>query len=286
MTVTTPNILVFDSGLGGLTIAREIHNLLPHARLTYFGDTAYFPYGSKRAHDLIARVKAQIDWLERHIDTDLIVIACNTASTLVLPELRRQTDTPVVGVVPAIKPAAAHSDTGVIGLLATPGTVQRNYTASLIEEHAGHCEVISVGSTNLVVLAEQKLRGHPPRRAALRAILSPFLEHSRHQQLDTMVLACTHFPLLAEELADAYGYPIHWVDSGTAIAARVAYLLENAPPASKHACNQPRARRPTRNQALFSDPPAEMSALGPWLAELHMSADPVARGIGPSPTGN
>ena len=168
-------------------------------------------------------------------------------------------------------------------MLATPGTVQRDYTACLIEEHAGHCEVISVGSTELVVLAEQKLRGQPPNRTALRAILSPFLQHARHEQLDTMVLACTHFPLLAEELADAYGSSIHWVDSGTAIAARVAYLLEIDPLAGEPA-NQG-AIRPTGNRALFSEPPAEMSALGPWLAKLEMSADPVPRGIDPAPSG-
>ena len=274
-TITPPRILVFDSGLGGLSVAREVHHLLPQVQLIYFGDTAFFPYGSKPEEVLIERVLAQISRLELTTSPDLIVLACNTASTLVLPQLRAQTATPVVGVVPAIKPAAAHSQSGVIGLLATPGTVQRDYTASLIAEHAGHCRVVAVGSTELVLLAEGKLRGRPPSRRALSAILQPFLEHPKHSELDTMVLACTHFPLLTDELAEAYGRPVRWVDSGAAIAQRVASLLPNnvalaAASAMDSSATHPAQRRITGNQALFSHPPQEVKALRTWLSALDM----------------
>jgi glutamate racemase len=266
MYTSPPKILIFDSGLGGLSVTREIHRLVPQAQLVYYGDTAFFPYGSKPEDQLVERVLRQIAWLEQQLHPELIVIACNTASTLVLPALRSQTATPVVGVVPAIKPAAAHSDTGVIGLLATPGTVQRDYTTSLIEQHAGDCEVIAVGSTELVLLAEGKLRGRPPSKRSLKTILEPFLRHPRHDELDTLVLACTHFPLLREELAEAYGTPVHWVDSGLAIAQRVAFLLADsiARAGPQHAA---------QHSALFSEPPAEMDALQPWLAALQMRAN-------------
>ena len=253
-------ILVFDSGLGGLTVAREILALTPQYPLLYYGDTACFPYGTKPAEQVIARVLERIDMLEQRYRPALIVIACNTASTVVLPALRAQTRTPVVGVVPAVKPAAAMTDSGVIGLLATPGTVLRDYTRQLIEQFAGHCEVVSVGSNELVLLAEGKLLGRPVTTPQLLPILERFAHHPRHDDIDTIVLACTHFPLLRQELAAAYDRPVLWLDSGRAIAQRVRSLLGDVDPRGLAAARG--------HRALFSARLPTLDQLRPYLAAM------------------
>ena len=155
-TAPSPRILVFDSGVGGLSIVHEIQKKLPFAPLVYASDNAFFPYGTKGEAELIARVDKVLRKIIAAHPIDIIVIACNTASTLTLPHLRNSFTQPVVGVVPAIKPAAAQSKSQVIGLLATPATVARPYTQALIREHAPNAKVISVGSSELVQLAEHK----------------------------------------------------------------------------------------------------------------------------------
>lgn len=228
----TSRVLLFDSGLGGLSVAREIQALLPGVELVYFADNAFFPYGSRDANTLLRRVRELMARLEQLYQPDLIVLACNTASTLVLAELRHHTATPIVGVVPAVKPAAETTNSGVIGLLATPGTVLRDYTAELIREFAGHCEVISVGSSKLAAMAEGKMLGEAVAIDELAEILAPFRRHPRAGELDTIVLACTHFPLLQPELQQAFDRDIRWLDSGAAIARRVQFLLGDTPAAS------------------------------------------------------
>ena len=215
-------ILVFDSGLGGLSILHAVQKALPECHYIYASDNQAFPYGTKTEQFLIQRVQTVLTALISAHAPDLLVIACNTASTLVLPHIRRCFTLPVVGVVPAIKPAAKQTETGVIGLLGTPGTVNRGYTDQLIHDFAHDCDVIRVGSSELVVLAEQSLYGKPPPKEALCHILQPFIENT---QLDTIVLACTHFPLLKPHLVANTPRPIMWLDSGQAIARRVANLL-------------------------------------------------------------
>jgi glutamate racemase len=214
-------ILVFDSGVGGLTILEAIADALPSAPLVYACDNAAFPYGPKPEDELVDRVHAVLDALVRDFAPRLLVVACNTASTVALPRLRNHYTLPIVGVVPAIKPAAKLSKNRVIGLLATPGTVRRPYTDQLIAEFAPDCTVVRVGSSDLVLAAEDKLRGKPIDPASLRALLAPILEAGA----DTVVLGCTHFPLLRAELDVAAGRPLTWVDSGEAIARRVRELL-------------------------------------------------------------
>jgi len=216
-------VLVFDSGVGGLSILNEIRTHIPGCELVYACDNAAFPYGTKGEAELVQRVDAVLKALIARIDPDIVVVACNTASTVALPHIRNHFRKPVVGVVPAIKPAAQLSQSRVIGLLATPGTVSRPYTQKLIDEFAADCTIIRVGSSELVQLAEQKLRGLDPAPETLRAILAPIFANPL---TDTLVLACTHFPLLQNELEAAAPRPIHWVDSGAAIARRVKSLLE------------------------------------------------------------
>ena len=216
-------ILVFDSGVGGLSILQALQDALPACQYIYASDNQAFPYGTKSADFLSRRVQAVLQALIKKTQPDLIVIACNTASTLVLSQIRCHFRIPIVGVVPAIKPAAEQSKTGVIGLLGTPGTVTRTYTKDLIDQFAGHCEVVSVGSSALVEFAEATLRNIPLPPERLCAILKPFFEHT---ELDTIVLACTHFPLIKKQLIAAAPRNIDWVDSGDAIARRVTTLLQ------------------------------------------------------------
>lgn len=218
-------LLIFDSGVGGLSIFNAVRARLPALAIDYVSDNAAFPYGTKTEADLVQRVALVLHALEDKLAPDLIVVACNTASTVALPKIRDTLQTDVVGVVPAIKPAAECSRSKVIGLLATPGTVARAYTKQLIDKFAAHCEVIAVGSSELVELAEAKLYGDLPSAQRIASILAPFSEHPLADKLDTMILGCTHFPLLLDELQEGAFKPLQWIDSGAAIAARVESLL-------------------------------------------------------------
>jgi glutamate racemase len=220
---STARILVFDSGVGGLSILQEIRQQYPACSFFYASDNAAFPYGTKTEEELVERVDAVLHQLQQTTQADIIVIACNTASTVALPRIRERFSQPVIGVVPAIKPAAALSHSKTIGLLATPGTVKREYTQQLINEFAADCKIISIGSSELVHLAEERLRGEIITQEQLQPIIQPFIDNSA---IDTVVLACTHFPLLKEELQIALPNITHWVDSGAAIARRVGYWLQ------------------------------------------------------------
>lgn len=202
---------------------------MPDLPLTYACDNAAFPYGLKSDAWLKQRVTRVISSLISEIQPCLLVVACNTASTVALPELRQLCSIPVVGVVPAIKPAALMTRSGHLALLATQGTISRPYTQQLIDEFAADCEVLKIGSNQLVQLAEKHLAGGEVADAQLLEILQPLLAEPR---LDTVVLGCTHFPLLQSQLArvaEAAGAPHwQWIDSGAAIARRVLHLLQDA----------------------------------------------------------
>jgi len=217
-----PRVLVFDSGVGGLSIADAIKQQYPNIDITYCSDNAAFPYGTKSESTLISRTETVLRHIQNQVHANIIVIACNTASTVALPRLRASFKEPVIGVVPAIKPAAALSKSKVIGLLATPGTVSRAYTKDLVNEFANDCRVVSVGSAQLVAFAEDKLKGNAINLTAVKHSVQKF---SLDTTIDTIVLACTHFPLLLEELKLVLPTIKHWVDSGDAIARRVGYWL-------------------------------------------------------------
>ncbi|MDX1693448.1 MAG: glutamate racemase [Ketobacteraceae bacterium] len=219
-------ILIFDSGIGGLSINDEIKQLVPDTAVTYVADNRIYPYGTLSEQALIERIARLFPRLIERFQPEAIVIACNSASTLVLDHLRELTRIPVIGVVPAIKPAAQYSQSRVIGLLATPGTVRRAYTDRLIQDFASHCRVIRVGSHELVDQAENKLRGLAVDRAAIRRVIAPFLEEPA---LDTIVLGCTHFPFLRQELNQLLGDRVTLIDSGQAIARRTDYILKTLP---------------------------------------------------------
>jgi len=224
--MSRPKILVFDSGLGGLTVYREIAKLRPSADHVYCADDAGFPYGSWSEPELVERVVAVMAKLIDDHRPDMIVIACNTASTLVLPALRaRWPDIPFVGTVPAIKPAAERSRSHRISVLATPGTVARDYTQNLISQFAGHCAVTLVGSKNLARLAEAQMHGETIADDAVLAEIAPCFIEKDGARTDAIVLACTHYPLLVETFRRLAPWPVDWIDPAPAIARRADHLL-------------------------------------------------------------
>lgn len=216
-------IVIFDSGVGGLSVYQEIKQVLPNAPVVYCSDTQGFPYGPKPESEVIERTSLCLGLLAERYEPSLAVIACNTASTISLPRVREELGFPVVGVVPAIKTASEYSKRRCIGLLATPGTIARSYTDQLIQDFAGDCHVIRVGSSELVQMAEAFLRGEKISGEVLKDILAPF--YTDEQTPDAIVLGCTHFPLLTEALQQASPNDINWIDSGPAIARRVMSLL-------------------------------------------------------------
>ena len=220
-------ILIFDSGVGGLSVLREIRMLMPYAPIVYAADSAGYPYGTKSAEQIAARVPALLGRLAERHDPRLIVIACNTASTIALDAVRAALDLPIVGTVPAIKPAALHSKSRAIGVLGTDATIVQPYVDRLAAEFAADCVVIRHGSAELVDLAEAKLRGETPEPAAFARILAGLLDRPGGDRVDTIVLACTHFPLVADELAAAAPRPLTFVDGNAGIARRTAWLLRH-----------------------------------------------------------
>lgn len=224
-----PVILVFDSGLGGLTVFREIAAARPDADFVYAADDAAFPYGRLSERDLSERVAAVMAELIARYTPDLVVIACNTVSTLVLAELRQRFSVPFVGTVPAIKPACAASKSRLVSVLGTEGTVKREYTHALIREFGQDCAVTLVGAKALAVLAEADLRGEPVADAAIEAEIAPCFVETGGVRTDTVVLACTHYPLLLSRLRALAPWPVAFVDPAPAIARRVTGLLGPTP---------------------------------------------------------
>ncbi len=220
----TKPLLIFDSGVGGLSVLAPIRQRLPGAPIVYVADNAGYPYGIKDPKVIEARVPALLGRLVERFDPELVVIACNTASTIALDAVRSALDMPIVGTVPAIKPAAEQSQNRVIGVLGTQATVRQPYVDRLSAEFAADCLILRHGSADLVDLAEAKLRGERTDPAAYRAILAGLLDQPGGDRMDTVVLACTHFPLVEEELAAAAPRPLRFVHGSDGIARRTAWL--------------------------------------------------------------
>lgn len=238
-----PTILLYDSGMGGLTIYDAIRQTLPDAHYLYCFDNANFPYSEKSEALLIEQAVQIVQKVAKMYPLDLVVVACNTASTVVLPALRARFSFPIVGTVPAIKPAAAQSQTKAIGLLATKGTVARPYVDELIAKYAADCVVEKIGSTALVEIVEEKQRTGQTDMFRLQQEIAAW---QAHPKLDTVILGCTHFPLIKLELQQLLPNVKWFIDSGNGIANRVNTLLAHAPIAPKSA--------PLTNQAFCTAP--------------------------------
>lgn len=255
---SAPTILIFDSGLGGLTVHREIAVARPDAHLIYAADDAAFPYGPLEESRLIPRVTAVIGALIESYRPDLAVIACNTASTLVLPELRARFALPFVGTVPAIKPACAASASKRVSVLGTEATVNREYTRALIQQFANDVDVTLVGSARLARFAEAELRGMPVEDEAIAEEIAGCFIDTGGRRTDTVVLACTHYPLLRHRFERAQPWPVTYLDPAPAIARRVSQLLGPAvaaagsPRTAQMVTTLGQAPSPELEKALFS----------------------------------
>jgi glutamate racemase len=246
-------ILFFDSGVGGLSVLTPTRDLLPNAAIVYVADNGGFPYGTRTEGEIAARVPALLGRLVERYHPRLVVIACNTASTIALAAVRAALDLPIVGTVPAIKPAAAFSQNRVIGVLGTDATVRQPYVDRLSAEFAADCTVLRHGSARLVELAEMKLRGDRVNPAEYRAALDGLLEQPGGDRMDVVVLACTHFPLVEEELRVAAPRPLRFVHGGEGIARRIVSLTQG----------QPWPARPRPGIAVFTS----QTEIPPALAE-------------------
>jgi glutamate racemase len=226
VTEPTAPILLFDSGVGGLTVLAEVRKLVPEAPIIYAADIAGLPYGAKTEAEVAARVCGLLGRMAERWQPRLICIACNTASTIALAMVRDVLETPIVGTVPAIKPAAALTKSGVIGVLGTQATIRQTYVDRLEAEFAHGKTLIRHGANGLVALAEAKLRGDPVPAEAVVSEISGLLAHPHAEDLDTVVLACTHFPLLLPELARVFGPHFRFVDGADGIARRIVGLTQ------------------------------------------------------------
>jgi glutamate racemase len=251
-------ILVFDSGLGGLTVFREVAKARPDAHYVYVADDAFFPYGSHGEAELVARVGSLMGELIETQRPDLIVIACNTASTLVLPHLRKQFGVPFVGTVPAIKPACAASRSKRVAVLGTEATVSREYTRALIRDFANGTNVVLVGSARLASFAEDELRGLPVADDLIAHEIAPCFVDGDGRRTDTVVLACTHYPLLLDRFERLSRWPVAFVDPAPAIARRVVDLLGSATSAEP----------PSPARMVFTSGRPPSTALGVALARF------------------
>ena len=255
-------ILLLDTGVGGLSILGPVRKLLPNAPIAYALDQAGYPYGQKPESELTARVPALLGRLAEQVDARLAVIACNTASVIALEPIRSALAIPIVGTVPAIKPAAAMSESRTIGVLGTASTVRQPYVDNLSREFASDCRIIRHGTHDLVELVERKMRGEATRPNDFATVLDELFSQPGGERIDTVVLACTHFPLVEEELAAASPRPVTFVHGGDGIARRAAHLTEG----------QPWPAAPAPGTAIFISDGSDLQPLCPRLREYGIDA--------------
>lgn len=221
--------LVFDSGVGGLTIADELRRAAPEWVVDYAADSGFFPYGVKTDDELRERLPRLCATLVGVAKPDVLVIACNTASTLSLSDIREAVSVPVVGTVPAIKPAAEQTKTGVIGILATPGTVRRAYLDDLERQFAHGVTVIRRGTAGLVDMAERAVRGQGIDQEQVTYAVKPMFDPPHGAEIDIVVLACTHFPLIRDAIANACPPNVRLIDTGEAVARQAMRVAPQIP---------------------------------------------------------
>jgi len=224
------SILIFDSGIGGLTVLREARVVMPARRFIYVADDAGFPYGDWEEEVLRKHLVAVFGKLLEVHRPQIAVIACNTASTLAIDALRKAfPGQKFVGTVPAIKPAAERTRSGLVSVLATPGTVKRQYTRDLIQQYGSKCHVRLVGSSRLAQLAETYMREGHVDEAEVRAEIEPCFIEKKGRRTDIVVLACTHYPFLVNRMRKMAPWPVDWIDTSEAIARRALSLVVNRP---------------------------------------------------------
>ena len=266
MTQSSP-ILLFDSGVGGLTVYDALRELLPDAPVIFAADYAGLPYGKKTEAQVSARVAGLLGRMTERFRPRLVCIACNTASTIALGNVRDVLEVPVVGTVPAIKPAAESTQSGVIGLLGTAGTIRQAYVDDLERKFASGKTLLRHAAPDLVDEAEKKLRGETVDRAVLKAALEGLEAGEKGLWIDRVILGCTHFPLLADELHDVATMELGWspdtrfLDGAAGIARRIVHLLDG--------------------QSFAAEGPNRFITTGPLDQTKALEAALASRGFGP-----
>ena len=248
-------ILLFDSGVGGLSVLAEVRKILPDAPVIYAADNGGLPYGPKSEAEVAARVCGLLGRMSERYRPRLICIACNTASTIALAMVRDVLAVPIVGTVPAIKPAAEMTRTGTIGLLGTAATIRQSYVDRLEAEFAADKRLLRFAAPELVDAAEAKLRGQAVNPEVFARAAAGLRGQPGGAEIDTVVLACTHFPLLGDELAAAFGPQVRFVDGAAGIARRIATLTQDRT-----------FTRSAPDFALFTRADPELALLAPALA--------------------
>jgi glutamate racemase len=218
--MTTGAIGVFDSGVGGLSVLHHIRRTLPDARLIYVADSAHVPYGDKSVHYIEQRSIALTHFLIEQ-GADAIVIACNTATAAAAATLRRDFTCPIIGMEPAVKPAVAATKSGVVGVLATVGTLESARFAALLERYAGDVEIVTQGCPGLVEQVELGELHSTQTRHLVERYTAPLLSRGA----DTLILGCTHYPFLAPLIREVVGTNITLVDTGDAVARHLQHRL-------------------------------------------------------------
>jgi glutamate racemase len=220
-------LLIFDSGIGGLSVLAAIQAALPNAEIVYAADYAGLPYGIKSEAEIAARVPALLGRLVERYRPRLVAIACNTACTIALSHVRAALNVPVVGTVPAVKPASALTKTGVIGLLGTQATIRQPYVDSLEAEFANGMTLLRYAAPELVHAAEAKLRGQAVDDSIFMRAIEGLTRQSGGENMDTIILGCTHFPLVQQELAKFAGAGTQFTDGAAGIARRIVFLTKS-----------------------------------------------------------
>ncbi len=219
-------LLIFDSGIGGLSVLSAVQSALPNAPIIYAADYAGLPYGTKSEAEIAARVPALLGRLVERYRPRLVTIACNTACTIALAHVRAALDVPVVGTVPAVKPASLVTKTGVIGLLGTQATIRQPYVDRLEQEFASDMTLLRYAAPELVHAAEAKLRGEAFDISVYEGAIAGLTSQAGGDNMDTVILGCTHFPLVQDELSAATGENMHFVDGSSGIARRILFLTD------------------------------------------------------------
>ncbi len=220
---------IFDSGVGGLTVYRALHERLPSERFVYLGDTARVPYGTKSLATVERYAVENSRFLQSH-GIKLLVVACNTASALALPAIRSAVEVPVVGVIePGAGAAVAAANGGQIGVIATEATVQSRAYAKAIASIDPSLSVIEKACPLFVSLAEE---GWADSDVA-RIVAHDYLAELKDKSVEAVVLGCTHYPILRKVIADAVGFDVKLIDSGEATAGEVELLLDRMQLASE-----------------------------------------------------
>lgn len=223
--MTTGAIGIFDSGVGGLSVLHHIRRMLPDERLIYIADSAHVPYGDKSA-DYIERRSIALSRFLIEQGADAIVIACNTATAAAAASLRRRFSCPIVGMEPAVKPAVAATKIGVVGVLATIGTLESARFAALLERYAGNVKIVTQGCPGLVEQVEKGELHSSQTRHLVERYTAPLLEKGA----DTLILGCTHYPFLAPLIREVVGEHIALIDTGEAVARHLQYRLQTELP--------------------------------------------------------